>query len=214
MSKKKKVRLALIARDGIIISNSKSNQIIQSKGDNNISANEIAYPNVLHTVKPTAINQLILADTTKLAYIGEFRRKRHCYLALIMDDYSRRIVGWSIEIKNSVQLTISALQQVKKLRTSLQGCIHHSQRKDADCNKQYIELCKEYGVTISISDGKGFKNSGKTKSLFGTIKTEWDGLYDPMSIGGLVESFKGFVNYYNCKRPHSSLKYRTPVEHE
>ena len=70
-----------------------------------------AYPNVLHAVKPTAINQLILADTTKLSYIGEFHRKRHCHLAFIMDDYSRRVIGWSIEIKNSVQLTISALQQ-------------------------------------------------------------------------------------------------------
>ena len=177
-------------------------------------ADEDAYSNLLHTVKPTAINQLILADTTKLSYMGEFHRKRHCYLALLMDDYSRRIIGWSIEVKNSVQLIMSALRQAIELRGSLRGCIHHSQRKDTYCNKQYIELCKENEMTISVSDGKGFKNSAKIKSLFGTIKTEWEGLYDPMSIDELVESFKGYTHRHNYERPHSSLKYRTPLEYE
>ena len=104
------------------------------------------YPNLAKDVQPTAPDRLWVADITYIRLPKEF-----VYLAVIMDVYARRIVGWSLGMDIDTRLSISALRMALKSRSIKPGLIHHSDRGVQYAAGKYIDMLKQHGIIVSMS---------------------------------------------------------------
>jgi putative transposase len=168
------------------------------------------YPNLIKEASPTYVNQIWVADITYVRLPHGF-----CYLAVILDAYSRKAVGWSVRLDISENLALEALSMALQNREYLQGLIHHSDQGVQYASSRYTGLLKESGILISMSrKGNPYDNS-KAESFMSTIKSEEVYLndYDNYEEAKLrIDSFISDV--YNRKRMHSSLDYLSPEEFE
>ena len=112
------------------------------------------YPNLLKKTKATAINQVWVSDITYIRILTCF-----VYLAVVMDLFSRKVVGWAVSKKIDRNLCIEALKGAIESRNAPQGCIHHSDRGVQYACDEYVERLKESGFKISMSR----KNSNLTR---------------------------------------------------
>ncbi len=166
------------------------------------------YPNLIKNLAITTINQVWGADITYLRLKKEF-----VYLAVVIDFYSRKIKGWVLSKSIDASLTIKALNQA--LSRNAKPDIHHSDQGVQYCDKDYVQILKEAGVLISMSDkGNPYQNN-ITESFFKTLKynevylNEYDSFEEACSnIGNFIEIV------YQKKRLHSSLGYLPPEEFE
>ena len=168
-------------------------------------------PNVLEKLgSVTRINQVWVADIT---YIRT--REGWLYLASIMDLYSRKIVGWSLQASMATELVRCALEMALRRRRPPAGLIHHSDRGSQYASEEYQEILEEHGLIASMS-GKGncYDNAAK-ESFFHTLKTELvhDENYRTRDEGRL-SIFEYIECFYNRKRRHSSLDYESPSDFE
>ena len=104
------------------------------------------YPNRARAMALTAIDQLWVADITYIRLEEEF-----VYLAVILDGYSRRVIGWALERTLEDELTIQALRMAFKRRQPAEGLVHHSDRGVQYASKEYTGLLKDHGIQISMS---------------------------------------------------------------
>ncbi|KZL27780.1 Integrase core domain protein [Pseudovibrio sp. WM33] len=137
------------------------------------------------------------------------------YLAIVVDLFSRRIVGWATSNRMKTDLVTTALKRVLATRTSLNGLIHHSDRGSQYCSDAYQRLLSRHKITPSMS-GKGncFDNS-MVETALKTIKSEmlWRTTFQTRqkaekALGLYIEGF------YNPIRRHSSLGYQSPIAFE
>lgn len=135
------------------------------------------------------------------------------YLAFLMDTFSRRVVGWSVSHHIDEALTLSALQQALATRRPPRGLIHHTDRGSQYCSNAYRALLSEAGLVASMSRKGDCWDNAMAESLIKTLKVE---LGDHFSSRrrGQQELFEYFEGFYNTRRLHSGLGYRTPVEAE
>lgn len=167
------------------------------------------YPNLLADFQPTAINQVFVSDITYI-HIGT----KFGYLALVMDLYSRRIVGWELSLNVDAQLTLSALNRAVALRGDLSECIHHSDHGVQYLCKAYIERLAELGMKPSMGEVGNSYDNAFAESLNKTIK--YEEVY-PSEYETFEEAYRGikeFVEVYNKERLHSSIGYKPPIEME
>jgi transposase InsO family protein len=101
------------------------------------------YPNVARDFEPTAINQLWVSDITYIRL-----REAFLYLAVILDAYSRRVIGWALGENLATDLTVKALQQALAERSVSTSGVHHSDRGVQYCAKEYVDLLKAHGFQI------------------------------------------------------------------
>ncbi len=169
-------------------------------------------PNVLaREFEPAAPNQAWAGDVTYVA-TGE----GWCYLAVLLDLFSRRVVGWAIRKANDTALALAALESaVGTRRVVPRGLVHHTDRGSSYASEDYKNALAAYGMTQSMSRTGDCWDNAVAESFFATLRAE---LVDhetyasaraaERSIGDYIETF------YNVERLHSHLDYVSPIEFE
>jgi putative transposase len=167
------------------------------------------YPNLARDLTLTRINQLWVADITYIRLGEEF-----AYLAVVLDAYSRRILGWALDEHMRGELTVAALRRALHDRPVTPGLIHHSDRGVQYCCGPYINLLRSYGVRPSMSRKGNPYDNAKAESFIKTLKAEQiDGrVYATIEEARL--EIAPFLECYNRQRLHSALNYRSPHEYE
>ena len=159
---------------------------------------------------PEQPNQVWATDIT---YI--WTREGWLYLAVVIDLFSRRVVGWCIDKQQSQSLVIRALMMAVNLRKPPAGLIHHSDRGSQYASNGYQRLLKQHGMIASMSRKGNCWDNAVVERFFSSLKREWirDHLY--RSRVEAVRDVRAYISmYYNSKRLHSTLGYKTPMEYE
>jgi putative transposase len=168
------------------------------------------YPNLAQYVQVSAVNQLWVADITYLRLGKEF-----VYLAVVLDVYSRRVVGWSLGRNLHTELPLTALQRAIVDRRPGRGLVHHSDRGSQYASDDYVKLLESTGTVISMSrPGRPWENA-YSESFMNTLKSEQINCMSYQTLEELESQIEAFIEQlYNRERLHSALKYQTPEEFE
>jgi len=154
-------------------------------------------------------NEKWLADITYIA-----TREGWLYLAVVLDCFSRRIVGWSMAEHLRAELVVTALKMAIEQRCPGSGLIHHSDRGVQYASQLYQGILEAAGITVSMSRTGDPWDNAMTESFMGTLKSECaDGPYAGRPDAEL-ELFKYIEMFYNRRRRHSSLGYVSPARYE
>ena len=168
------------------------------------------YPNLAGDMVLTGIDQLWVADITYIRLGSEF-----VYLAVVIDAYSRRVIGWALERTVEDDLPLAALRQALELRQPAPGVVHHSDRGSQYASGDYTGLLKAHGCQISMSHkASPWENAG-CESWMKTLKSEEVYRQEYRDLAEARASIAQFSDeVYNQKRLHSALGYQPPVEFE
>jgi len=168
------------------------------------------YPNLAGQMVPAAVNQLWVADITYIRLRLEF-----VYLAVVLDAFSRRVIGWALGRTLEAKLAVAALQMALAGRKPQPGLVHHSDRGVQYVSDEYTGLLKQHQAQISMSRKGNPYDNAACESFMKTLKYEEvyrneyrDFQEAHASIGEFLESV------YNQKRLHSALGYLPPAEFE
>jgi transposase InsO family protein len=167
-------------------------------------------PNLLLDAPPPhGINQLWVGDITYLPLVGgDF-----LYLAMLMDQFSRRIVGWDLQDHLRESLVLAALQAAIALRQPRPGLIHHTDRGGQYAGSQYRRMLARAGMAQSMSRADNCYDNAFMESCFGTLKTELEMEAYP-NVHVARKEIPDYIRYYNTRRRHSALGYLTPEAYE
>lgn len=168
------------------------------------------YPNLIRATILDGPDRGWVADITYVRLPTTF-----CYLASILDAYSRKCVGWHLSRSIDTRLTLAALEMALSARHPEAGLIHHSDRGVQYASAEYVARLEEIGARISMAAvGNPYENA-KAESFFRTLKMEEVHLKDYRTFEEAYENIGRFIEeVYNKKRLHSSLGYLPPVEFE
>ena len=166
--------------------------------------------NLLPGMQLTGINQVWVVDITYIRIRSGF-----VYLAMILDLFSRRVVGWAISLKIDTALCLSALDDAIEKRRPSPGLIHHSDRGVQYACTAYKDRLAEHGIIPSMS-AKGYcYDNAFAETFFKTLKAEEVYLTEYETIEDVLKAVPRFIEtVYNDKRIHSSLGYFSPDEFE
>ena len=157
-----------------------------------------------------APNRLWVADITQIR-----TREGWLFLAVIVDVFSRRVVGWSTAGRISHDLALQALRNALRARRPAPGLVHHSDRGSQYGGAEYQDLLDRHGIRSSMSRPRNCWDNALAESFFHTIKTEW--LYH-FTFDSRAQArsyvFDYIEGFYNRSRLHSSLGYRAPITYE
>lgn len=168
------------------------------------------YPNLAKALVVTHPNQLWVADITYVRL-----RQGFAYLAVILDAYSRRAIGWAVRASLETKLSLEALQMALATRIILPGLIHHSDRGVQYASGDYVALLTSKNIAISMSRKGNPYDNALAESFMKTLKTEEVYLNDYTTLFDAQTNIEHFIEQvYNLKRLHSSLGYMPPVEFE
>lgn len=168
------------------------------------------YPNLLAEMTVTALNQVWVADITYIRLKHEF-----VYLAVILDAYSRRVIGWNLSRRIDTQLTLVALETALACRTIGPGTIHHSDRGVQYAAKDYVALAQQAGLTLSMSRRGCPTDNPQAESFFSTLKREQVYLTEYYDFDDAYSQLSTFIEQvYNTQRLHSRIGYCSPAQFE
>ena len=168
------------------------------------------YPNLAREITPTAINQLWVADITYIRLRSEF-----VYLAVVLDAFSRRVIGWALGRTLEAKLAVGALQMALDQRQPAPGLVHHSDRGSQYASGQYTDLLKAHSCQISMSHKASPWENAACESWMKTLKYEEVYCNEYRDWNDALASIGEFIDLvYNQKRLHSALGYVPPAEFE
>ncbi len=168
------------------------------------------YLNLAGRMKVTGIHQLWLADITFIRLLAEF-----VYLAVILDAFSRKVVGWSLGRRLTAQLPIAALEQAITERQPPPGLVHHSDRGVQYASGDYVKILREHQIIPSMSRPANPYDNASCESFLKTLKREEIYAHQYRDLDHLCANLEAFIEqYYNRCRLHSALGYRSPEEFE
>jgi transposase InsO family protein len=212
---------AQLKRDGLKINHKRVQRIMHQEGlickikkrwitttDSNHRFS--VYQNLLKDVKVTGVNQAWVADITYIRILTAF-----VYLAVILDAFSRKVVGWAISLRIDTELTRTALQMAIQTRRPPDGCIHHSDRGVQYATHEYVDDLNAAGMRISMSRKGNPYDNAQAESFIKTLKNEEVYLWDYKTFEDVKKRIPYFIEeVYNEKRLHSALGYCPPNEYE
>lgn len=168
------------------------------------------YSNLVPELSVTKCDQLWVSDITYIRLLREF-----IYLAVILDAFSRRCIGWALERHLEAELALSALRMALETRTVTAELVHHSDRGVQYASADYTSLLKEQGIRISMSRRGNAYDNAQAESFIKTLKYEEVYLREYETIDEARTSISHFLEaVYNQKRLHSALGYLPPAEFE
>ncbi len=168
------------------------------------------YVNLARRMTPTGMDQLWVADITYIRLQAEF-----VYLAVILDAFSRKVIGWKLDRTLAARLATEALLQAITARRPLPGLVHHSDRGIQYASAEYVAILKQHEMIPSMSRPANPYDNASCESFIKTLKREeiYANRYE--NLEDLREHVEEFIEeYYNQKRLHSALGYCSPDEFE
>lgn len=167
------------------------------------------YPNLIEGLELNNINQLVQTDITYYRV-----KEKFYYLVFLIDVYSRRIVGYSVNGTMKATGNIKALQMLFKTRGkgNVKSMIHHSDRGSQYIDNAYRALLHDHGIKISMC--KAAWQNAYTERINRTIKEEYLNGWEINSYSQLSKCVSQAINHYNTKRRHQSLQWKAPCEYE
>ena len=168
------------------------------------------YPNLARDITPTAMNQLWVADITYIRLRTEF-----IYLAVILDKFARRVIGWALGRTLEAWLAVTPLRMALTDWQPGPGLVHHSDRGVQYASSDYTEILKQHGVIISMSRKGNPYDNAACESFMKTLKQEEVYRNEYRDFEDARTSIGEFLDrVYNQKRLHSALGYIPPAEFE
>lgn len=168
------------------------------------------YPNLASQMSTTSINQLWVADITYIRLETEF-----VYLAVILDAFSRRVIGWALDRTLEATLAIQALDMALAERRPAAGLVHHSDQGVQYASTDYTSLLRQHGAVISMSRRGVPYDNAACESFMKTLKYEEVYRQEYRDMTDARRSIERFIEkIYNSRRLHSALGYRPPAEFE
>jgi len=168
------------------------------------------YPNLAKDMVLTGINQLWIADITYIRLQVEF-----VYLAVVLDAFSRRCIGWALERSLEAALVLEALRMALRQRSPQPGLVHHSDRGVQYASRDYTAQLQQHGIRISMSRRGNVYDNARAESFIKTLKYEEVYRTEYGKLEEAKASIQEFLEkIYNRERLHSALGYRPPLEFE
>jgi putative transposase len=168
------------------------------------------YVNLAARMELSGIDQLWVADLTYIRL-----REQFLYLAVILDAFSRRVLGWGLNNSLETTLALAALRQAIQLRRPAPGLVHHSDRGVQYASKEYVALLLEHHMAPSMSRPGNPYDNAKCESFMKTLKQEEIHTREYRDRADLEAHIGHFLEqYYNRQRLHSALNYRSPEQFE
>lgn len=168
------------------------------------------YLNLAKRLKLTGLNQLWVADITYIRLRTEF-----VYLAVLLDAFSRKVVGWELDRSLATRLTKTALEKAIALRQPPPGLVHHSDRGVQYASDEYVQTLQANQMIPSMSRPANPYDNASCESFMKTLKHEEIYANTYTDLEHLRKNIGAFIEqYYNCSRLHSALGYQSPDEFE
>jgi len=199
-------RVARIMREDNLLAVQPRQFVVTTDSDHTLEV----YLNLAGRMKLTGIDQLWVADITYIRLKVEF-----VYLAVILDGFSRKVVGWALDRTLASRLPITALERAIGQRQPPPGLIHHSDRGVQYACEEYIAILEKHGMISSMSRPANPYDNASCESFIKTLKREeiYANQYDHLEhLRANIEEF--IEQYYNRQRLHSALGYCSPEEFE
>ena len=162
---------------------------------------------------PSKVNEVWVGDITYVPLLTRPHNGRFGYLALLMDLWSRRIVGWEYARSMDEDLVLGALRRAIHARQPAPGLIHHTDRGGQYAGKRYRDVLRRAQMRQSMSAAENCYDNAFMESCFGTVKTELQ-MVEYSGDSEALREIVDYIRYYNVERRHSSLGYVSPMEFE
>jgi putative transposase len=199
-------RVARIMREDNLLAMQSRAFVVTTDSDHQLEV----YLNLASRMKLTGLNELWVADITYIRLRSEF-----VYLAVILDGYSRKVVGWALERTLAARLPVAALEDAIAERQPPPGLVHHSDRGVQYASGEYIRILDKHQIIPSMSRPANPYDNASCESFFKTLKREEIYANHYQDIDHLRANIEEFIErYYNPRRLHSALGYRPPNEFE
>lgn len=167
------------------------------------------YPNIAKRIEPIGPNSLWVSDITYIDIEGDC-----CYLHLVTDAYSHKIVGWFLSESLQARYSIEALMQaIEQAGGNIYGLVHHSDRGIQYCSNAYVFELESRGAIISMTEDYNPTDNAVAERVNGIIKQEF--IYPSRRFRDIHEArdcIGRFIKFYNEQRPHMSIGMHTPSE--
>ena len=212
---------AQLHREGLLVNHKKIQRVMQERGlgvkrrrrfvkTTDSDHAYPVYPNLIKEHVLTGVNQVWVADLTYIRITMAF-----VYLAVILDLYSRKAIGYGLSDQIDTHLSLTALHMALQRRNPPPGVIHHSDRGVQYAAHEYIDVLRAYQFQISMSRKGNPYDNAVVESFMKTLKTEEVYLWEYQTMADVQRRLPYFIeDVYNQKRLHASLGYRPPVEYE
>jgi transposase InsO family protein len=170
-----------------------------------------------YPVAPNRLERRFVAAKADRIWVGDitylWTREGWLYLAIVLDTCSRRIVGWSVSESLERELAVSALEKALASRRPAPGLVHHTDRGSQYASGDYRDLVEQTGLVFSMSRKGDCWDNAMAESFFKTLKVELGSRF-PSRQQARRELFEYIEGFYNTRRLHSGIGYRSPAEYE
>ena len=195
----------LMGRLGLVVTQRVAYKVTTKRKHSDLVADNLLNQNF----NPVAPNEVWAGDVTYLK-TGE----GWMYLAVVMDLYSRRIVGWQIDKRMTTDLVSKAMMKAYNLRQPPKGLVFHSDRGSQYTSKRYRKLLANYGMRASMGDVGACWDNAVVERFFGSLKHDWLLKVPQTTREHMKNDVAGYMRYYNLDRLHTANGDRSPIDYE